>query len=377
MKGITEIPNSIVVYSDDVTPGDAAISPQELSGLKGKTRPNGLYRYVYGILFTCAVTATPGQGAADMDCHKLWQLLKRVYLQLGGLDEPLVKSLSSLDIAAFMKKIFRLYSPDMLSDYLPVTAVDDAGGAAAHTVKYFIPLAPRFLDRESPYRFTGLVPLSAFVSADMQITPCTSATIDTLWTIGDITLEVRLCCVDLNVALPFVPVFFGAENKSGSLPEVMKGPGDTRYLGGMVAAQTDADFTLPDAYTMTLDKKPIHAGVDPDRVIEELDFFRDAEFNDGVGPDALPLFTPDNRELDAMPLCTDSLVLEDVAQNNSNACRILVAYSEELSDTAQVGIQTDHGVDKAVAIAAVRAMLDKKTKATRALVTDTLVAAAG
>lgn len=371
MSNIAEIRNSIVIYDDTVTPGDAAVSPSELSGLKGKTRPNGKYRYVYGILFTAAATATMGQGGAAMAAKKIWQLIKRVYLQLGGLDEPLIKSLSALDILKISQQMFRSLKSDMLSNYIRVTQVATNESPYDITTKVYMPLAPNFLNRESPNRLTGLVPLSAFVDADMQITPASSSTIDTLWTIGDIDLEVRLLCVDLDVAIPFVPVFQTGENKNGSLLEVAKGPGDTRYIGVMVTDTDDSSFTLPDAFTVTLDKQPVMAGVDPDRVIEELDLFRDVEFNDSVFPDSLPIFGTDDRELDEMPMCSDALVLEDVASGNSNACRILAVYAEELSDSAQVTIQTDHGVSKDVAVAAARELVAGKTKRTRALVTST------
>jgi hypothetical protein len=252
---------------------------------------------------------------------------------------------------------------------MPVVDLDTDSGPQEVICKLLIPFSPKWYKQDGD-RYTGLVPLSEFVNTDFWVTVINTATIATGWTIGNIELEVRLFTVDLDKAIPYAPVYADATNETTPRNAVPKGPGDSRLIGLMLATTDGTAMSAQTALQLEIDQKPYltnRASVD---LLEEEDTYRASAFN-ALCPAAIPLLSPTKRDLGRCLVSHESAVVDGV----TTSYRVISLFSETLDPNTQVLVQMGHGVDKAVAEAAVNELAAKDTDDTRGRVVSTIAKA--
>lgn len=367
-----EHPNSISLISTTCSPGDAAIDCQKLETLVA--RPNGRYAYAYALILTAAATCTPGQGAGDLAAVKAWQMLKSIFLRVKGIAKPIFNDVKLLDLLAMNEGLLQSLKPDMRSTFFPVAVTAASGGAQTVTVKYPIVFGTGY-NKNAADKRTGLLPVSAIRGGELRVTPIASSAIQSDWTAGTIALTAKLKTVELDEPIECVPVFVETKVTSESRVSVPRGNGDTYYHGILVRDDADSDLTLPSSYSFEVDEKILDATrVGSDRVLEE-NMERDADIN-ALFPDCLPVYSIQGKDVRNALLARSACVLENAGSGHSGAVTIVAKYSEDLSTEAQIQIQKEHGVDKAIAEAAVRQIDAMKNVKTRGRVTQTITQAA-
>lgn len=349
MPKIVQYPDSITIYQGTVSPGGKPFRSSELPALaKANKRPKGLFRYAYAMLTQVKFTPTySGQGSVALAADAVWQLLANYMFMPKGTKRPVIENMGSLDVLQLTQQLMRYLNPDVLSSFVPVASIASSQSTHEQTVTFLLPFAPRMNDTNDPQKFLGLVPLSAFEGGTLETTPFSSDTLQADWTIGDLTIEQRLLCVDLDAAIAYQPVYMSGTTKTNQQIDVQFGLYPQRALGLMAKHQTGAtDLALPSTYTVNIDGiERIAARNVADDAIENL-IFRQEGFDDAIWPTALRILSPDAQGIEQMPIIRKSIILTGVfggiAMNNCG--RLLYMWCEDLPVEEQTKIMLDFEV---------------------------------
>lgn len=365
MPKIVQYPDSITIYSGTVSPGGKPFSSSELPAMaKANKRPKGLFRYVYAMLTQVKFTPTyGGQASTGLAASAVWRLLEDYFFMPKGTKRPVVEGMGSLDTIKLTQQLMRYMNPDLLSSFVPVSAIASTQSGHEQTVTFLLPFAPKFNDQNDAQKFVGLVPLSAFEGCALRTTPFASDTLQTDWTIGDLTIEQRLLCVDLDAAIAYQPVYMSATTLTNQQIDVPFGCYPQRAIGLMATHQTGATaLPLPTTYTVNIDGvERIAARNVADAAVENL-IFREEAFDDALWPTSLRLLSPDGMGLEQMPIVRKGIVLTGVfggsAQNNTG--RLLYMWCEDLPTEEQTKIMLDLEVSASAVSAKVGASRSDK-----------------
>lgn len=334
----------VTLIDKTLTPGSSAgVRPQSSAEVLGglEPRPNGLYAYAYALLIALSFTATPGQGASDLAAKKIWAALKEVSIHYANTIKRCTK-LSGLNILRLGVQADELYSPDLISSAIPVTSLKANAGAQAVTMNILYPLAIKYIVNGDG-KHTGLIPLSALKkAADIQVTILGSATIDTLWTIGDVGLKVDLMTCETRDPLPHVAVYEVFQDYS-TARATLPGAGDRLYSAILGTDDDDGDLTLPTSFVVVADGKTIRNLVSGDDLVQEENLSRQDGIND-VMPVVCPVLTLSGRRLDEALVVKDSITLENMNENHSGSYGVLVRYSQDLDANTQRQMLMEHRV---------------------------------
>jgi hypothetical protein len=365
MAKIVQFPGSITTYQGTVSPGAKPFRSSELAGLvKSQRRPNNLFRYVYAVLTQVKFTPTySGQTATALAASAVWQLLANYTLMLKRMTRPVIEHLGSLDTLKLTQQLLQYIDADRLSSLIPVAAIASSQSTHEQTVQFVLPLAPRFHQKDDPQKFMGLVPLSAFEGATLDTTVFASDTLQADWEIGDLTIEQRLLCVDLDAAIAYQPVFMTGTTMTNQQIDVPLGNFPVRLLGIMGTHPTGAtSLVLPTAFSANFDGVDrIAHRVVADDLIENL-LFRDGDaFDDAIWPTSLRILSPDGQGLDQMPIINKSLIVTDAFAGTgmNNSGRLLYAWAEDLPEGDQLAMMTDFEVPASIAAAKIGARSSK------------------
>lgn len=362
-----ENPGSTILMSETITPGAAITTCNRLESLN--KRPNGKFSYVWALKIKYTQTATPG---STTDCHyeKMPLALASLYLKLGGISKPRINSLTGLDLVQISNKMLEVYPPHQIADYIPVADLAYGSGAQAYTCNIIFPLGTGW-QADSNDKYTGIPSVAQLANGELKVGVISSSTIDTNWTIGDITLEIRALTVDLDEPLEPVAVFDEVVVKSESRALVPLSGANPIIHGLMAMDDTTSDFTQPTSFSLEVDDGPYLSGRDGDDQVTELNLMRKQDINE-YQPTVCPVISPVGKDIRNCVAVRSRAVLDNVAGAHSGDYKILVRYSCDLSTENQVQILHSMGVDKDTAGVAVREVNALKTPARQGRALTTL-----
>jgi hypothetical protein len=339
-------PNREVLIDTTLVAGTAAYAaPQSAnSALLGlEPRPAGRYAYGTCLRYELGFTATPG-GAVDLEPEDIVQALKSVFLSYAGMTRR--NNLSGLNIVRLSQQADENLTPDVIADYIPITALLFGGGAQAVNLCIVDPLGIQFPKGKRGSKHTGLIPLSALKKgADLKVTCIGTTAIAAGWTIANITLKVTLLTQEFDEPLEHVAVYEEFLDFS-TTKAVLPGVGDRLYSAILLTDDAAANFTQPTAGSMNVDGDTILSQVDGDDVVRDEDMGRMVGIND-IYPRVCPLVTMTGRDLDEALPVRDTITLlgmGDAHLATGSNYGVLVRYSKKLDRNTQRKIQIDHGV---------------------------------